>query len=115
MELSAIMLQLEVREKELMKYVNKLFVTVITLLYYYPAPVLIVKLHWLSVYPNFCLLKSSNQIFKTIIMAWQNNWQKKFVFLEQYYIVFDSYHNQFSETLSTFQPFPDICFSLGMT
>lgn len=29
MELSAIMLQLEVREKELMKYVNKLYITVV--------------------------------------------------------------------------------------
>lgn len=39
MELSAIMLQLEVREKELMKYVNKLYITVvISWLYCYPAP-----------------------------------------------------------------------------
>lgn len=34
MELSAIMLQLEVREKELMKYVNKVFITVVIRLLY---------------------------------------------------------------------------------
>lgn len=40
MELSAIMLQLEVREKELMKYVNKL-----TLLHHCPALFHIIGLH----------------------------------------------------------------------
>lgn len=54
MELSAIMLQLEVREKELMKYVDKHFITVV---------------YWLSLYQYFLLLAvlSGDKYLKSVM------------------------------------------------
>lgn len=70
MELSAIMLQLEVREKELMKYVNKFYIKAVTSwLYCYPA--LIWALLVVSI-PLFTLSKAfpANEM---TTMVWQHN------------------------------------------
>lgn len=73
MELSAIMLQLEVREKELMKYVNKLYITVSSAGFTVILPLSsIIRPYWLSVYSSSKAFPA-NEIFEIMTMAWQNN------------------------------------------
>lgn len=77
MELSAIMLQLEVREKELMKYENSLYITVVIIwlccccsssFFDYRA------LRVVSIPPNLSSKAFQvNEVFEIVTMAWQDN------------------------------------------
>lgn len=76
MELSAIMLQLEVREKELMKYENTIYITIVIIwLYCCSSSFFDYQALWVvSIPPNLSSKAFQvNEIFEIVTMAWQNN------------------------------------------